>query len=187
MRLNEYSKFLKDFCPAYQQTFHYAVITDRYYHLAEVQAEAFNNAINSAFFPKSNTESNEKRYSFGYGVYVMLRTCLESLRKLNIYFDQQYNDKKLSTYRKEWCIIIRPIIDVANHLIKHPLGDPKRDKGRCYEPGGSDNKGALTVYGYSTNINGDMVLLKIIPVKDLKVVYDYIEGIAKIYRRIVRH
>jgi len=182
MRLNKYRQFVFTFRPSEQHVFHYAVIAERYFYLAETQAEAFQDAIESAFAEgKEHTEASEKRYSFGFGVYTMLRTCLESAQRLSGYFDTKYHDKGLAEFRVSWDANIKRIVDIANDLIKHPLENPSRNKDTFYEPGGSDSTGALTVYGYSMDADKDMILPEIHPVGDLNLIYQYLEGLGERY------
>lgn len=186
MTLQKYKTFVNNFHPDEQYVFHYAVITERYFYLAESQAQAFQEAIDSAFSPeKKQTEASEKRYAFGFGVYIMLRTCLESSRRLNDYLDQNYHNQALADFRSTWRNEIMRIITITNNLIKHPLEDPSRDKDKFYEPGGSDSTGALTVYGYSTETDEEMILPEIHPISDFKVTYKYLEELADVYSSFI--
>lgn len=181
MRLTDYQRFIEAFRPTEQHVFHYSVVAERYFYLAEAQGDAFKVAIDYAFLPDhKHTISSVERYSYGFGVYLMLRTCLESAGRLNNYFEEKYSEP-VSSFRQSWLTDVIRIINITNDLIKHPLEDASRQKQHAYEPDGSDSTGALTVYGYSVQDDEEMILPEIRPLRDLNLIRRYLDTMGALY------
>lgn len=180
--LREYDLFLSEFPKDWQHLSGLAHIPLRYFYLSGVQIQNFFSALEQSFQNRSipNTEDySEKCYSFCYGFYVLIRTCLEVSGKFNDAFQKEKFSPELAEYRESVKDEIQDIIDIANNFVKHPVEN--NGKVTWYEPGGLDSSGTLSLYEWSTQDNDHFKVLEIHPKKDYEKVYNYLEKLASIY------
>ncbi len=182
--LNKYNQFLEKFPQEWEDISGLAYTPLRYFYLADVQIKGFSVALDREFeeFHKPQPiDYSEQCYSYCYGFYALIRTCLEVSSKFSNKFQERSFSADLENYRNLAEDKIKEIINIANNCIKHPAGN--KDKVTWYEPGGLDSDGKLSINEWSTTEREHFAILTVSPVQDLNTVFGHLERLAELYTK----
>ncbi len=187
MELNNYSNFIDRLSD--ESIHHLAETTRRYFYLAEIQVRSLEKNLEDGFKIGDMGSYAEYCYSYCFGFYTLIRTCLESSQRLSEYFQPKNNSRQLQDYRDKELPDIIEIIKIANNIVKHPLEETEDFNGKkrrerktvFYELGGLDTLGSIGIYEWSIERNIPHILKNIYPIKDLNRVYKHLENLALIY------
>jgi hypothetical protein len=184
LTLKNYNYFLETIPQSWQNLAGLAYTPRRYFYLAEIQIQGFKTALEKTFEESKEPKTidySEQCYSYSYGFYTLIRTCLEASSKFSNAFQKQKFSQELADYRDSKKKEITTIINIANDYIKHPVEN--QGKVTWYEPGGLDNHGELGIYEWSTVDNNHFKVLSIYPIRDITTVFEYLEQIAQLYTK----
>ena len=182
--LKNYNDFLEVIPQNWEHLAGLAYTPRRYFYLAEIQIQGFKNALEKTFEESKEPkiiDYSEQCYSYSYGFYALIRTCLEVSSKFSDAFQKQNFSKELESYRDSKKNEVINIIKIANDYIKHPVEN--QGKVTWYEPGGLDNHGELGIYEWSTVDNNHFKVLSIYPIRDITTVFEYLEQIGRLYTK----
>lgn len=149
-----------------------------YHEFAYHQMISFCNTNNEFFeknLPNNDPEINTylyKAWSNAYSVYVLIRTTIEAVRKIN---KELLNDVDINDIYKNR---IKEIVDVANDMIKHPMFNGT-DKSCAYLPTGLSRGGEIDVQKWIDKTSPSLTI-EIYPEKDFYTVCNYLEHIAEL-------
>src|SRR3989344_1253940 len=92
LRIKNYSLFLDSIPQTWQRLSGLAYTPYRFFYLADVQMQGFLVALNNEFKESNRFTSKEyieQCYSYCYGFYTLIRTCLEVSQKFNDAFQRE--------------------------------------------------------------------------------------------------
>ncbi len=164
---------------------HYATTTRRYFYFAEIQVRLFSEAVEKEFKIDNKIDYTEACDSHCFAFYTLIRTCLEAAKKVSDFMQKFDNSGELKKYREENKIRIKDIIKTANRFVKHPLANPNKNQFEFYQPGGLDISGNVSMYEWSAKNDRHFEVPEVNPVDDCDSVFEYLEGLANIYTKII--
>lgn len=153
---------------------HTAEIVKQYYDLAYYQMLDLSETTNGFFGLRDPAQDVvtfhlKKSWSYAYGMYALIRTSVEALS----IFRQMIGDVRQidPVYRDE---LIR-IIDIANHIIKHPMYKHNQ-LSEGAQPVSLDISGGIDI-AIQSDTTGQISKKELDPMKDFYFVRNYIEHI----------
>lgn len=172
-QLPNYLEFLSKYRFPDDRSKHTAELAWAYYKFSYYQMLTLSKTCNNFFKienPDHDTvmENLNKCWSYAYGMYALLRTTLDAIR----IFRKMVNDK--SSHARYYDDVKR-IVDIANDVIKHPTFKPNQL-----------STGTLPIsimIGAEIDVvinsdDGTVKRMQIDPMKDFKIVRDYLNYIA---------
>jgi len=113
-------------------------------------------------------ESMQKCWSFAYGMYVHLRTVIDTIKNIRILIDDKNDIDKYYKLR------IKEIIDVTNDIVKHPLFKTDMSNSMASQPQTLSIDGSIDIVLW---FGGRATKKTLSPEKNFVIVRNYMESI----------